>query len=160
MKNLAQEPLPVVAFSADIAKNIITYIETLSELYWFHRFKINSIPTKGTSEADYWFMGDGQMPREFKTFLEKIAPRIDGFGPAEIVINRYEVGNGMAEHIDQAFYRYNMVLPLCDHGDGLLMGDKFYVDNPGSGIVLPMKSPPHEVPPVTKRRYTLIYLYD
>lgn len=160
MKNLAQEPLMVDAFSADYAFNIIDYLETLPRPYWYHRLKINSIPTKGTTDADYWFMGDGQMPQELKRHLATLAPLIDGYGPTEICINRYEPGNGMPEHIDQAFYRYNMVIPLSDHGDGLMMGGKLYVDKPGSGIILPIKSQPHEVPPVTQRRYTLIYLYD
>lgn len=160
MKKLAQELLPVVAFSADIAKQIVDYLEVLPSGYWFHRLKINSIPTKGTTDADYWFMGDGQMPKDLKECLRTLAPMIDGYGPTEICLNRYEVGNGMPEHIDRAFYRYNMVIPLSDYGDGLFVEDQWYVDKPGSGLIMPIKSPPHHVPPVKHKRYTLIYLYD
>lgn len=160
MNTLAQDLLPVDAFSAQIAKELVDYIDPLAITWWFHRDKINSIPTKGTVEADYYFMGDRQMPKELKVALTKIAPIIDGWKPTEICLNRYEIGSGMPEHIDKAMYRHNMVLPLCDHGDGLLVGDKFYVDRPGSGMIMPFKSPPHEVPPVKHRRYTLIYLYE
>ncbi|ABY63051.1 DNA endonuclease [Pseudomonas phage 201phi2-1] len=160
MKKLEQKLLPVVAFGPDDAKQIIEYVETLDPSYWFHRLKINSIPTKGTNKANYWFMGDGQMPKALKEYLNELAPTIDGFKPAEICLNRYEVGNGMPEHIDQAFYRYNMVIPLSNHGDGLFVEDEWYVDRPGSGLIMPIKSPPHHVPDVKHRRYTLIYLYD
>ncbi len=160
MKHLAQDLLPVVAFSGQAASNIVEYLEELPQARWFHRLKINSRPTKGDPTADYWFMGDRQMTPELREHLNELAPTIDGNKPTEICLNRYEVGNGMPEHIDIAFYRYNMVIPLSDHGDGLLIGEDFYVDNPGSGLIMPFKSPPHEVPPVTHRRYTLIYLYE
>lgn len=160
MKPLAQDLLPVVAFSDQIAKGIVDYCDELPKLRWFNRLKINSIPTKGDPTADYWFLGERQMPREFKDYLTELAPIIAGEKPYEICINRYEVGNGMPEHVDIAQYRHNMVIALSDHGDGLLINGEFYVDVPGSGVILPFKSPPHEVPPVTKRRYVLIYLYE
>lgn len=160
MKRLAQEVLPVVAFSAQTANELIECLEELPETRWFHRLKINSKPTKGDSTADYWFLGDRQQPKELRDHLFALAPTIDGEKPAEACVNRYEIGTGMPEHIDIAMYRHNMVIPLSDHGDGLLVEGKFYVDVPGSGLIMPFKSPPHEVPPVTKRRYTLIYLYE
>lgn len=160
MKNLGQTFQAVDAFSAEVAQGIITYIEGLHPAYWFHRHKINSKPTKGITAADYFFLGNGQQPKAFKEYLKAIAPTIDNFKPVEMCINRYEVGNGMPEHIDIAQYSYNMVIPLSDHGDGLLVNGDFYVDVPGKGLILPMRSPPHEVPPVNHRRYTLIYLYD
>jgi hypothetical protein len=135
-------------------------VETLPITQWYHRLKINSKPTKGDPTADYWFMGDRQMPKELRDHLLALAPTIDGAKPEEICLNRYEVGNGMPEHVDIAMYRYNMVIHLSDHGDGLLVGDVFYVDKPGQGVIMPFKSPPHEVPPVKHRRYTLIYLYE
>lgn len=128
--------------------------------YWYHRNKINSRPTKGDPTADYYFMGDKQQPKELRDTLFGLAPTIDGMKPAEACLNRYEIGTGMPEHIDIAMYRHNMVIPLCDKGDGLLVEDKFYVDVPGQGLIMPFKSPPHEVPPVKHKRYTLIYLYE
>lgn len=160
MKHLAQELLPVVAFSAQTSSNIIDYVELLPITQWYHRLKINSKPTKGDPTADYWFMGDKQMPNDLKAHLMELAPTIDGNKPEEICLNRYEIGNGMPEHVDIAMYRHNMVIPLSDHGDGLLVDGQFYVDKPGQGLIMPFKSPPHEVPPVKHRRYTLIYLYE
>lgn len=160
MRNLAQDLLPTVAFSAQISKILVEGIDSLKLSWWFHRDKINSIPTAGTTKADYYFMGNGQMPKELHSVLLELAPTIDGWKPTEICLNRYEPGNGMPQHVDIAMYRYNMVIPLSDNGDGLLVGDTFYVDNPGSGLIMPFKSPPHEVPPVKHRRYTLIYLYE
>lgn len=160
MNGLAQEMLPVDAFSAVVADILVEGIDQLELPWWYHRLKINSIPTKGDSKADYYFMGDRQMPKELRETLEFLAPTIDGWKPAEICLNRYEVGNGMPEHIDLAKYRHNMVIPLSNHGDGLKVHDVFYEDRPGQGIIMPFKSPPHEVPPVKHRRYTLIYLYE
>lgn len=160
MNGLAQDLLPVDAFSAQIAEILVEGIDQLAIGWWAHRRKINSIPTAGTSVADYFFMGDKQMPKELKEALFELAPVIDGWKPKEACLNRYEIGTGMPQHIDLASYRHNMVIPLCDYGDGLLVGDKFYVDNPGKGCIMPFKSPPHEVPPVKHRRYTLIYLYE
>lgn len=160
MNHLAQDLLPVEAFSAQSAVELVAYLEELPQARWFHRDKINSKPTKGDPTADYWFLGDRQMPKELSEHLFALAPTIDGMKPAEACVNRYEVGTGMPEHVDIAMYRHNMVLPLSDHGDGLLMEGRFYVDQPGKGIIMPFKSPPHEVPPVTHRRYTLIYLYE
>lgn len=160
MKQLGQELLRVDAFSAHNAADVVAYLEELPEARWFHRLKINSKPTKGVADADYWFLGDRQMPKELKEHLTYLAPSIDGEKPSEICVNRYEVGNGMPEHIDVALYRYNMAIALCEHGDGLFIEDTFYEDRAGSGVIFPFKSPRHEVPPVTKRRYTLIYLYE
>lgn len=160
MKRLAQDLLPVVAFSAPVANEVVEYVEELPDTRWFHRLKINSKPTKGDPTADYWFLGDRQMPKDLRDHLFALAPTIDGEKPAEACINRYEIGNGMPEHVDIAMYRHNMVIPLSNNGDGLLVSGKFYVDVPGSGLIMPFKSPPHEVPPVTHRRYTLIYLYE
>jgi hypothetical protein len=152
--------LPVVAFSGQSAAELVQYVDTLPITQWFHRLKINSKPTKGDPTADYWFMGDRQMPKELYAHLLALAPTIDGAKPEEICLNRYEVGNGMPEHVDIAMYRYNMVIPLSDHGDGLLVEGVFHADKPGQGVIMPFKSPPHEVPPVKHRRYTLIYLYE
>ena len=160
MRKLAQDLLPVEAFSAEIAEGIVGYLDDLKPGYWYHRDKINSRPTKGDPTASYFFLGDRQQPKELRDYLFDLAPTIDGAKPDEACINRYEVGYGMPEHIDQALYRFNMVIALCDHGDGLVVDGKLYVDSPGKGLILPCVSPPHEVPPVQHKRYTLIYLYE
>lgn len=159
MNNLGQELSKAVVFSAEVAEALVAYIRNLPLGYWFNRKKINSIPTKGTKKADYWFMGDGQQPKELREYLFSIAPIIDGQKPVEACLNMYDEGEGMPEHIDIALYRYNMVIALCDNGDGLYLEDEFIVDEPGRAIIFPAKTPPHHVPPCKHLRFALIYLY-
>lgn len=149
----------MVAFSKETAEAIVSVLETLPDAYWYHRLKINSIPTNGTSESDYWFMGHNQMPGELREALWDLAPSIPKSILEEVCINRYEVGFGMPEHIDLAVYQYNMVVALSDNGDGVNIMGEFHVDQPGKGICFPRKSDPHEVPPVKHKRYVIIFLY-
>lgn len=150
----------MVAFSTDIAKALVDVLEELPESHWYHRLKINSIPTQGTTEADYWFLGDRQMPKELRELVWSLAPTIERVPLGEVCINRYEPGNGMPEHIDRALYRHNMVIALNQDGDGIEISGVFYPDEAGKGVVFPIKSEPHRVPPVGTRRYVIIFLYD
>lgn len=149
----------VDVFSADTAKAALEALDALPKPYWYHRTKINSIPTAGTTEADYWFLGHNQMPPSLRTALWDMAPKLPGTFLEEVCVNCYEVGFGMPEHIDLAQYQYNMVVALCDNGDGVNIEGKFYEDIPGKGIIFPRKSAPHDVPPVKHKRYVIIYLY-
>lgn len=155
-----RERSKVVAFSADIAKALRDVLEELPNEYWFHRDHINSIPTQGTTEADYWFLGERQMPKELKALLCSLAPKIERVPLGEVCVNRYEPGTGMPEHVDRAYYRHNMVIALNDDGDGIEINGEFFADIPGSGVVFPIKSEPHRVPPVSTRRYVVIFLYS
>ena len=148
------------AFSVDIAEAICGALEALPADYWYHRTKINSTPTQGITEADYWFLGDKQMPKELRDVLWGLAPQIEKCPLGEVCVNRYEIGNGMPEHTDRAYYRHNMVIALCDHADGIEIEGVFHQDQPGKGVVFPIRSAPHRVPPVTSKRYVLIYLYN
>lgn len=148
------------AFSTDIAEAIKAVLEEISEDRWFNRKKINSMPTQGTTDADYWFMGDGQMPKDLREILWKLAPKIERVPLGEVCVNRYEPGNGMPEHIDRAQYRHNMVVALNDDGDGIEISGVFQADVPGKGVVFPIRSEPHRVPPVSKRRFVVIFLYS
>ncbi|BDR26932.1 hypothetical protein RVBP20_1730 [Pseudomonas phage sp. NK1] len=147
-------------FSAEFAADLVSYLDTLEDSWWFNRKKINSIPTKGITECDYWFLGHNQMPVELRELLFHIAPKVEGAWLGEVLINRYEIGTGMPEHIDQAVYRYNMVIALNDNGDGITINGEFYQDVPGRATIFPIRSEPHEVPPVKNKRYVLIYLYE
>lgn len=100
------------------------------------------------------------MPEALRNVLWTIAPVIEGCPLGEVCVNRYEPGNGMPEHIDRAYYRHNMVIALNNDGDGIEISGLFYPDKPGEGVVFPIRSEPHGVPPVSKRRYVLIYLYN
>lgn len=147
-------------YSKEFCELVRDYVNTLPAGRWAHRLKINSLPTAGTEECDYWFLGDKQQPKEFSDFLFGMAPLVDGAKPVEAIINRYEVGGGMAEHIDIAVYRTNLVVMLSNNDDGIIVEDVFYKDDPGKAIIFPFKSPPHSVPPVKKQRFVLIYLYE
>lgn len=150
----------MVAFSTNIAKALRDVLEELPDTYWVNRKKINSIPTKGTTEADYWFLGDRQMPKELRELVWELAPEIERCPLGEVCVNRYEPGNGMPEHMDRAQYRHNMVIALNNDGDGIEISGVFHPDEPGKGVVFPIKSEPHSVPPVATRRYVIIFLYD
>lgn len=160
MKPTARERQPVVAFSEEECAYLLDEIAAFHPARWFHRLKINSRPTQGTDLADYYFCGDRQQPRAFRDYLWSLAPVVEGATLAEAIINRYDVGQYMPEHVDIARYRYNMVIPLCNAGDGLLIEGVFYPDVPGQGVVFPACSEPHEVPAVKHQRYVVIYLYE
>lgn len=146
-------------FSADIAEAVVGALEALPSEYWYHRLKINSIPTTGTSEADYWFLGHNQMPSNLRKALFSLGPKLPRAILEEVCVNKYEVGFGMPEHIDLAQYQYNMVVTLCDNGDGVCIEDIFHKDSPGKGIIFSRKSVRHSVPAVKHKRYVIIFLY-
>lgn len=99
------------------------------------------------------------MPKDLRKALYQLAPVLPSTFIEEICVNKYEVGCGMPEHIDLAQYQYNMVVALCDHGDGVNIEGVFHVDEPGKGIIFPRKSVPHDVPAVKHKRYVVIFLY-
>lgn len=160
MKQLGQELLQVEVFSAEVCKTIVEYVKALPEARWYFRNKINSLPTKGSAQCSYWFLGDRQQPKELSEYLFNIAPRIDGIVPTEACINMYREGDYMPEHIDAALYRYNMVVQLSESGDGVVIGDTFIEDTIGNATIFPAFSGPHHVPPVRALRFVLIYLYE
>ncbi|MFO5701684.1 hypothetical protein ACLBSN_31415, partial [Klebsiella pneumoniae] len=63
-------------FSAEFAADLVSYLDTLGDSWWFNRKKINSIPTKGITECDYWFLGHNQMPMELRELLLHIAHKV------------------------------------------------------------------------------------
>lgn len=157
-----------IVFSKDQCAEIVDRVQQFEPYHWYRRMKINSIPTtkKGSGnhfsgdEADYYFSGDALQPKDFNKFLRSIAPKIDGYFLEEAIINRYDVGQGMAEHIDKALFRINMPIPLCDSGDGLFVGDEWIEDDAGVGNIFGANSPAHYVPPAKHQRYIVVYLYD
>lgn len=160
MKSSDRVLLGVELFSKGLCDDLIEYINVLPKARWTHRTQLRSIPTAGTDVCDYWFLGDAQQPKEFNEFLISIAPIVDGFKPKETIVNRYEPGGGMSEHIDMAPYRTNMLVMLSNNDDGVEVDKEFYKDDPGKAVIFPFKSPPHRVPPVKQQRFVLIYLYE
>lgn len=148
-----------VAFSKDVAAHIVTALGSVEQARWFKRNKINSIPTQGDPTASYWFLGDRQQTPEFNKLLRSVAPVIPGLKLEEAIINRYLPGDYMPEHIDRSVYFVNVVVALTETGDGLTREGVLLVDEPGVAHLFAAQSVPHGVAPVSKLRYTLIYLY-
>lgn len=149
-------------------ETLIEEIGSLHESRWEHRKRINSRPTtkKGESdnhftgiEADYYFLGDLRQPKAFNQYLRSLAPKLKGYILDEAIINRYEVGQGMAEHIDLDNHRVNMTIPLMEEGDGLFVNGVWHEDVKGRACCFQSPSPPHYVPPVKHKRYLVVYLY-
>lgn len=160
MNSLDRNKSHLVAFSKGTADLLVEHLRGFEEPRWFHRKKINSIPTQGDPTSDYWFCGDRQQPKDFNAYLRSLAPKIEGAWLEEAVINRYLPGNYMPEHVDIAQYRYNMVIALSELGDGVECSGVFHPDVAGSGIIFPARSEPHRVPPVKHERYVAIFLYE
>lgn len=147
-------------FSKETCDLIVEHLKKQPSPRWFHRAKINSLPTvPGNVQSDYYFMGNGQMSVEDEKFFMTIAPTVNGIRPTEVAFNMYKPGNYMPEHIDRDLYRYNMVIQLCDKGDGIEIEGTFYEDVPGKAIIFGVSSIPHAVPPTKHLRYVMICLY-
>lgn len=146
-------------FSESDCSTLLDQIRNFEAARWFHRSKINSKPVNNDGTSDYYFCGDRQQPREFRSLLWSLAPKIDTCILEEACVNWYPVNGYMPSHQDISLYRYNIVVPLQALGDGVIVNDVFHTDVVGRGLVFPAKSAPHSVPPVKQDRYCLIFLY-
>lgn len=148
------------AFSEAECEELLCRLAGFHPARWFHRPKVNSLPTGGDPTSDYFFCGNRQQDREFSEYLKSLAPVIEGATLSEWCVNRYDVGGYMPEHFDHDRHRYNMTIPLCGSGDGVTIDGVFREDVPGQGIVFRGVGLPHEVKPVKHQRYVIIYLYE
>lgn len=160
MKHTGPKKLSVGQFSKEVCDNLKKHLGEMHEARWYHRAKINSRPTTQGVEASYDFLGDRQQTKEFNALLRSLAPKYPSYFLAEAIINRYKPGDWMPEHIDIQNYRKNMVIPLCEDGDGVLVNGEFFPDVIGEGICFSSCSVPHEVPRVKSLRYVAIFLYE
>ncbi|MGG4591679.1 hypothetical protein ACLPJK_25830 [Pseudomonas aeruginosa] len=156
-------------FSKAQCEELLNHVQAFEPGRWHRRLKINSLPTTEVgrtdhffagTQADYYFCGDANQPPEFNALFRAMAPVIEGHFLTEAIINRYEIGQGMAEHVDRALYRVNLVIPLVECGDGLFVEDVWYEDIAGAGVYFKSNSPRHYVPPVKSQRFLAIYLYE
>ena len=160
MKPTALTKLRVARFSKVVCNDLKKQLAEMHDARWFHRAKINSRPTTQGTIASYDFLGDRQQPKEFNQLLRALAPKYPGLELAEAIINRYQPGDYMPEHIDVQRYRKNLVIPLCADGDGVEIDGVFYPDVLGEGVCFSDVSAPHAVPPVGSLRYVAIFLYE
>lgn len=149
-----------VVYSKETCQHVLSLVHAMEEPRWYHRLKINSRPTKGQDVSDYYFCGDAQQPKAFNQLLQSLAPEIEGYRLKESIVNRYDPGQYMPEHVDLSHYQFNIVIPLCEAGDGVWVNDQWIEDEAGVAVVFPYKSLPHSVPPVKRQRYVVIYLYE
>ncbi len=160
MKPTDQKKLQVAQFSKEVCDDLKRQLGGMHDARWFHRAKINSRPTAGTVVASYDFLGDRQQPKDFAAQLRSLAPKYPGYFLIESIINRYKPGDWMPEHIDIQNYRKNLVIPLCEDGDGIEIEGVFYPDVLGEGVCFSDVSAPHSVPRVKSLRYVAIFLYE
>lgn len=160
MKRTEHDKLRAAVFSDETCEQLKVELAELAEARWFHRTQTYGLPTEGITTADYYFLGDRQQPKEFNARLRALAPSFPGMELKEACINRYLPGGYLPEHIDVHMFRKNLVIALCDNGDGIEIEKIFYPDVKGDGIAFGVRSLPHKVPPVKHLRYVVIYLYD
>jgi len=92
--------------------------------------------------------------------LKSLAPEFKGSTLAEVVVNKYEPGDFMPEHVDKTTYTYNVLINLQSSEDGIQIEDTHYPDEEGRAIIFNKLGVRHSVPPVKNLRYTLMYLYE
>ena len=160
MKPTAHEKLRVAVFSKETCEAILAQLVGMEEPRWFHRTRTYGLPTEGVLTASYSFLGDRQQPKAFNRFLRELAPEYPGLTLQEACINRYQPGDYIPEHVDVHMFRKNLVIALCEQGDGIEIEKIFYPDVQGEGVAFGVRSVPHKVPPVKHLRYVVIYLYD
>lgn len=160
MKSTAPKKLQVALFSKETCDELKRHLHAMPEARWSHRARINSRPTTQGTACSYDILGDRQQPKEFNTLLRSLAPAYEGLQLGEAIINRYKPGDYMPEHIDIHFYRKNLVIALCEDGDGIEVMGEFYPDLLGHGVCFSEHSDPHAVPAVKTLRYVAIYLYE
>lgn len=112
------------------------------------------------ASCDYFYLTDAGQPPELNKLVRSLAPRAPTWHLAECVFNRYLPGQYIGPHRDRDRYQINMVIPLQAEGDGVIIGSDFYRDEIGMATIIQDTGPVHEVPPVNKERYVLIYLYE
>jgi len=113
------------------------------------------------AECKYSCALNQTLGKEYFAHLSSLAPEIEGCSLAEVVVNRYEPGDFIPEHLDRTVYPYNLMIHLEDSDeDGLMIEDTFYPLREGRMTVFKGAGLLHSVPPVKNERYTLIYLYE
>lgn len=158
-----QELTTSIELETDIVDEINNRIQDLEELRWVRRTNLGrGRGIVDSADCAYDFLGDKQMPKELKDFLESVAPKAGIFGLKEICINRYRKGDYIGPHKDKDLYIKNIVISLQDSSDGLYVNDtdEFIKDKKGQAVWFTGVGPTHSVPPVKEERHVLIYLYE
>ena len=145
-----------------VCEELIKEIDELHPARWVKRIRMNQLrATTEDNSCRYSMASNRGLGLELQEKLINLAPKIERHKVAEVVVNRYLPGDYISAHLDRAlFYVYNMTIPLQTGTDGVEIQGVKYPDVAGSGVVFKGPGLEHSVPPVTNKRYTLIYLYE
>lgn len=148
--------------SSEICEELVKELEELHPARWVNRTEMHRLrATTGDMSCRYSTSANKSLGKEMQERLLELAPKIEKHRVAEVVINRYLPGDFISKHLDRAtFYVYNMTIALQTGIDGVEIEGIKYPDVAGNGVVFRGPGLEHSVPPVTNKRYTLIYLYE
>ena len=152
--------------SEDMIFPILKSIKELDRCYFFDRGKL--LVNKGIKgdSGSYFSMSEDTCPLDILRQLRQLALKVDPYEVDQIVINYYPVGSFIPPHTDLEGYFAFGVLVLEDsdskfvyYEDRDLNGRKEIIDEAGNFIFTDDIGLVHEVPKVTKERYSIIFLY-
>jgi hypothetical protein len=148
--------------SNEICEELVNELGMLHPARWVNRTEMNRLrATTDNTSCRYATSANRSLGKEMQEKLLNLAPKIEKHRIAEVVINRYLPGDFISRHLDRAtFYVYNMTIALQTGSDGVEIQGIKYPDVAGNGVVFRGPGLEHSVPPVTNKRYTLIYLYE
>ena len=118
---------------------------------------------RATSEeldCSYSVSLNASLGKEALQKLTDMAPTFEGAKLAEVVVNKYEPGDYMPDHLDKTTYTHNVLINLQSSEDGIQIEDTHYPDEEGRAVIFNKIGVRHSVPPVKNLRYTLISLYE
>lgn len=149
-------------FDTETTQNIHKLVEAIETPRWLDVEELQ--PGRAVKDAGckYEYCNEVQMRRVDRDYLRSIAPQHTDFELSEVCVNKYNPGDFIGKHRDRHEYRKNLVVSLQDSADGLFIHDteEFVRDKAGQGVEIVGVGPVHSVPPVSKTRYSLIFLYE
>jgi hypothetical protein len=148
--------------SNEICEELVKEINELHPARWVKKTRMHQLrATTKDNSCRYSMASNKGLGTVLQEKLINLSPRIEKHTVAEVVINRYLPGDFISRHLDRAtFYVYNMTIALQTGSDGVEIQGIKYPDVAGNGVVFKGPGLEHSVPPVSNKRYTLIYLYE
>lgn len=147
-------------FQPHLCNSIVEEIKELHPARWVKRTQLQVGRGVNSLDCSYSCVLNTGFGKDYLKRLSDIAPEIEGAKLAEVVVNRYDLGDYIPEHWDRTLYLYNMLINLQTGTDGIVIDGVFYPDEIGRAVIFKGAGTVHSVPPVKQTRYTLIYLYE
>jgi len=143
-----------------VCDDLVIKFNNIPAPHWVTRKSFVAGRARYDNNCSYKCCLNKTIPKDLIPELLSIAPKLPNAKVAELVINKYEVGDYLPLHLDRTAYKYNCVIQLSQNGDGIHIEDNFHEDKKGSLLIFESVGHWHEVRPVDHLRYVLIYLYD